>query len=369
MRVLHLIDTLGRGGAENLLVTLLPALAQEGVEPVVGVLRAPYDLQSALEDRGVRVVRLSRFHRWNLPAATRALDVVCRQEQIALVHAHLYFPGIYAALLRLRGGPPMVETFHNLAYSGANARNWKLALRRKLRAGLLRRAGAKFYGVSKAVAADYARVLGLSHVDVLPNVIDIAAIDAVEVAPRSSDALRIIVPGRLVREKGHADLICALQEAQLPPFELCFVGGGALQNQLATQAAEARIDLRIAGTTDHAAFLAEVARADIVVTPSCHEGFGIAAAEAMALQKPLIASNAGGLPEVVGDAGLLFPAGNVAALREALERLAKDPGMQRRLGHEGSERVRCLFAPQQAAQQLSRDYAAILAAAAQTTQG
>jgi hypothetical protein len=41
IRVLHLIDTLGRGGAENLLVTLLPALVRENIEPVVAVLREP----------------------------------------------------------------------------------------------------------------------------------------------------------------------------------------------------------------------------------------------------------------------------------------------------------------------------------------
>ena len=81
----------------------------------------------------------------------------------------------------------------------------------------------------------------------------------------------------------------------------------------------------------------------------------------MALGKPLIASRAGGLPEVVGDAGLLFDTGDISALRAALERLATDEKLRARLGREGSERVRRLFAPERAARQLAQDYRAILA--------
>lgn len=358
MRVLHLIDTLGRGGAENLLVTLLPALAPEGIETVVGVLRPPYDLQPALEERGIRVVRLPRFHRWNLPRATRALRKVCREEQIELVHAHLYFPGLYAASLSLRGGPPMIETFHNLAYAGANAGNWKLGLRRLVRAHLLGRAGTRFFGVSQAVAAHYSKALRLPDVGVLCNVIDLAAIDATPVAGRSTDTLQIVVPGRLVPEKGHADLLAALQGAQMPPYSLRFVGGGPLHARLEEEAARAGIAVKILGNTSHAAFLAEVAAADIVVTPSRHEGFGIAAAEAMALGKPLIASRAGGLPEVAGDAGLLFDAGDIAALRTALQHLAEDSDLRRQLGEKGARRARRLFDPKHAAEQLAAAYRA-----------
>ena len=51
IRALHVIDTLGRGGAEQLLVTLLPALREQGVEPVVAVLKPPYDLQADLRSK------------------------------------------------------------------------------------------------------------------------------------------------------------------------------------------------------------------------------------------------------------------------------------------------------------------------------
>jgi glycosyltransferase involved in cell wall biosynthesis len=340
---------------------MLPALAQEGVVPVVGVLRGPFDLQGELEERGLRVVHLPRVGKWNLVAAHCALAALCRREHVALVHAHLYFPSLYAAACRLGGGPPMVETFHNLAYAGANAGGWKLAVRRHLRSRLLRRAATRTYGVSAAVAEHYAEAMGLAHVAVLPNVIDFVAIDAAQPAARDENVLRIVVPGRLVREKGHADLLAALAVGGLPSFDLRFVGEGPLRSALADEARIRGIALTITGSLAHYAFLSEVAAADIVITPSHHEGFGIAAAEAMALGKPVIASDAGGLPEVVGDAGLLFPAGDIITLSTALRRVIADRELRASLGRAAMVRARDAFAPEKVAAQLAADYREIVA--------
>jgi glycosyltransferase involved in cell wall biosynthesis len=255
----------------------------------------------------------------------------------------------------------MVETFHNLAYAGANTGGWKLALRRYLRAHLLRRAASRTYGVSSAVAEHYAQALGLAHVAVLPNVIDIPAIDAARPALRDDDRLRVVVPGRLVREKGHADLLAALVIDGLPPFDLRFVGEGPLHAALADDARSRGLLLTITGGLSHADFLGEVAAADVVVTPSRHEGFGVAAAEAMALGKPVLASRAGGLPEVIGEAGLLFPTGDVAALHARLAELATEPALRAKLGAAAKTRACVAFAPERAAANLAADYRAILA--------
>ena len=80
---------------------------------------------------------------------------------------------------------------------------------------------------------------------------------------------------------------------------------------------------------------------DIVVVPSRFEGFGLTAAEAMAMSKSVVASDTSGLKEVVsdGETGILFPVGDVTALKRALEKLIKDPQMRKRLGVAGKERV------------------------------
>src|SRR5206468_4171447 len=84
-----------------------------------------------------------------------------------------------------------------------------------------------------------------------------------------------------------------------------------------------------------------LAAADIVALPSLREGLGVAALEAMAAGRPVVASRVGGLAEAVvhAETGLLVPPGDPTALAAALARLAGDPELRARLGAAGRERV------------------------------
>ncbi len=88
-----------------------------------------------------------------------------------------------------------------------------------------------------------------------------------------------------------------------------------------------------------------LAAADVVVLPSRHEGLGVAALEAMAAERPVVASRVGGLAEVVveGETGVLVPPGDVPRLAAALARLAADPGERVALGRAGRARVLARF--------------------------
>jgi glycosyltransferase involved in cell wall biosynthesis len=83
----------------------------------------------------------------------------------------------------------------------------------------------------------------------------------------------------------------------------------------------------------------------VFVMPSYYETFGISCLEAMAFGLPVVATRAGGLPEVVEDGvtGLLVPPGDTHALAEAIGRLLRDPDLRRRLGEAGRERVLARF--------------------------
>jgi glycosyltransferase involved in cell wall biosynthesis len=86
-------------------------------------------------------------------------------------------------------------------------------------------------------------------------------------------------------------------------------------------------------------------RASVFVAPCEREGFGVAAAEAMAFGRPLVAAAGGALLELVtdGETGLLVPPRDAKALREAVERLLGDPELRERLGHTARERARERF--------------------------
>src|SRR5439155_24264075 len=95
------------------------------------------------------------------------------------------------------------------------------------------------------------------------------------------------------------------------------------------------------------------ARAEVAVVPSLYEGFSLPAVEAMACAVPLVATTAGALPEVLGphgEAGLLVPPGDPAALASSVARLLDDEGLRERLGAAGRARALTCFSWRQAAQ-------------------
>jgi glycosyltransferase involved in cell wall biosynthesis len=82
-------------------------------------------------------------------------------------------------------------------------------------------------------------------------------------------------------------------------------------------------------------------RAQMLVSPSLYEGFGLPAAEAMSCGTPVLATTAGAFPEVIEDgvSGLLVPPGDARALADGIERVMSDSGMRERLGQEGRQRI------------------------------
>lgn len=122
-----------------------------------------------------------------------------------------------------------------------------------------------------------------------------------------------------------------------------------------------RIEFRLHLGPDELAAL--YASAEIAVCSSLFEGFGFPAAEAMASGLPLVAARGGALPEVVGDAGVLVPVADGAALADAVNALLADPGRRAKLGSLARERVLARFRWDHAAAHVERVYAEALGAA------
>jgi glycosyltransferase involved in cell wall biosynthesis len=151
--------------------------------------------------------------------------------------------------------------------------------------------------------------------------------------------------GRLVPEKGILDLLEAF--AGLPPASrLRLVGDGSQRPAIESRIAQLGLGGRAAilpavGSTAVPDALRSL---DALVLPSrtmsnWKEQFGRVLIEAMACGVPVVGSSSGEIPNVVGDAGLIFPEGDVAALRERLARLAGDAGLRAELAQRGRERA------------------------------
>lgn len=171
---------------------------------------------------------------------------------------------------------------------------------------------------------------------------------------------------QLIPRKGVRFLIQAAAELKprFPDLKLVLAGDGIERSELERLA----LDL---GIGDDTTFLGWVANADlpdwyraaaVSVIPSLEEGFGIPAAEAMGCGVPVVASDAGGLPEVVRDGvtGRVVPQGDAGALASAIGELLSDDAMRARMSQAGRERAMRLFNWEVTAQRFEALFVALI---------
>ena len=168
--------------------------------------------------------------------------------------------------------------------------------------------------------------------------------------------------GRFEESKGLLVLLDAL--AELPgDWRLRLVGDGPLRDELGARADRLGIGERVSVESGIPSLeVPAVMRGlDVLVLPSLtrpnwKEQFGRVLIEAMACEVPVVGSDSGEIPNVVGDAGLVVPEGDAAALRAAIARLMADPGLRESLGTRGRARARGHYTQQRIAEQTAAVY-------------
>jgi glycosyltransferase involved in cell wall biosynthesis len=170
------------------------------------------------------------------------------------------------------------------------------------------------------------------RVHVIPN-----GVDTESLRPTDEDAGYALYLGRLSAEKGVETLLAA-HESVSDEIRLRLAGTGPLEPTLRARYPKADFLGHLSG-----AELADaIGKAAAIVLPSeCYENCPVAILEAMSYGKPVVASNIGGIPELVvpGETGLLFPAGDRRALADCLSTLASSPALRRRYGAAGRARA------------------------------
>jgi glycosyltransferase involved in cell wall biosynthesis len=168
--------------------------------------------------------------------------------------------------------------------------------------------------------------------------------------------------GRLVENKGLPLLVEAL--ATLPQYcRVIFVGNGPMKSDLEAQAAHLGVSERVTFKDGIPTFEVPdvLQKMDALVLPSLtrsnwKEQFGRVLAEAMACETPVIGSNSGEIPYVIGDAGLVFQEGNVQELTACVRRLLDDPQLYATLAAKGRQRVLDNYTQERIAQQTYEVY-------------
>lgn len=346
MKLLFVIDSLNRAGAEQSLVNLVPAIQARGHECHVAALRAPYALAPDLEAAGVTVHRLDLSHPWNLVEGRRKVAALSRTCDAVI--SHLFLGVVCAALSRtLAPRPLQIAVLHNLDYQVIAHTSPVRRVRKAGHLALLRKQIDAYVAVSHAVAHHYHEHLGEKFpVAVIPNAFPVDHLTPAH-TPRRSDSADFlcVVASRMVHQKGHRFLFEALsilKKQDIRPRVL-LLGQGVLREELETDVRERGLENQVTflGAVPHAEAMRLMQSADTVVLPSTHEGFGLAVAEAMLCERPVLATQIGGVEDVVenGVSGILVPPADPPALAQALTELMNDPDLRKKLGRAARARI------------------------------
>jgi glycosyltransferase involved in cell wall biosynthesis len=289
-----------------------------------------------------------------------------REERPAIFHAHLTWPlackyGVLAAWLARV--PAIVATAH-LYLEPRDNRQQRLM---RLMMMVLRR----IIAVSREVKMRYARELSMPErkLAVVRNGIDVPPTARSRNPALRAELVRgrpdyvVLTPARLHEQKGHAYLLAAA--AQVPEATFVLAGEGPLRAELERLAGELNIADRCVFLGYRSDVSDLLAAADLLALPSLFEGLPVSVLEAMAAERPVVATAIGGTDEAVTHelTGLLVPPRDPAALAAAIRRLRADPPLARRLAAAGRERVEREFSSRVTAHDVMRIYDEVMGAA------
>jgi glycosyltransferase involved in cell wall biosynthesis len=274
---------------------------------------------------------------------------LARRERYDIVHVHWPMPmALLGWAARRAHRIPMVTTFYGIELRWVQSRlpflRWLIRW--------AARASAQVVAISTYTARELRKFVDVP-IEVIPYTAELAPPSSPSAHSRSADR-SILFVGRLIKRKGVGHLIRALGAVrQRTPARLVVIGEGPERPQLEQLAREVgvagHVDFR--GRVSDEELRQAYAAADVFVLPSVldarqdTEGLGVVLLEAMNYSVPVIASDIGGITDIVQHerTGLLVPPGDEPALGNALTRVLSDTTLSRWLGEAGRRRVREAF--------------------------
>jgi glycosyltransferase involved in cell wall biosynthesis len=360
IRVLHVIDHLGLGGAQSALLDLVTNMDKARVSSEVAVMHGRGLFAGQLECRGIKVHSLAPS-KWP-PAYLPNFVRLVRSGHYDVLHFHLQGANWIAK--------PLASVFsrakrvaHDHSSADLSFRGWHSVPPDTLAHLFSHRVVAVSQGVADFVAAR--ELVPRSKITVVPNGVDTGIFRPATAAQRiearaslqiAGDRFVVGALGRFAAEKNFASL--AKLALAMPDVEFV-IGGEGPERAAIIEAAQGAGNFRLLGeVSDRRAFYAAI---DVLALPSLHEALPMTILEAMASGVPIVASDLEGVAAALGDAGSLVPVGDLVGLEKALRDLHSHPDRAKRVAADARERVELHYDARRGAERMAGIYAELVA--------
>lgn len=340
MKILQIIASLYTGGAEKLIVDIVPLCQKQGYQVDVLLFDgAETPFKKLLRDKCVTIYQLGQGGSVYNPLYLLKLKPFLQRYDI--IHTHGTACQYYAALAKCLSGSrvKLVTTEHSTNNRRRN--NWVFKY--------IDRFIYSQYDVLVSISEEAGHLLSDyllgRNVEVVSNGVDVSSFQQALPIERKSIGVEnqkvlVTMVARFAEAKDHETLIRAM--ALLPSnYILLLVGGGDIQIQKRCERLADRLNLVgkviFCGVRDDIPALLK--SSDIIVQSSHWEGFGLAAVEGMAAGKPVVATNVPGLAQVVNGAGILFPHSDARALADIIVQLYEDSAYYQQIAERCLQRA------------------------------
>ena len=339
MKILQVITSLQTGGAEKLIVDIVPRLRENGLEVDVCLFNGkdtPFKQQlSACE---CKIYDLSYDERYYSPIKILKLLRIMRHYDV--VHTHNTASQIFAAIASMFCSVVLVTTEHN---TSNRRRDWKWYPNSIDR--WMYNQYRKIICISSQAEINLRESIGKCKADIITifNGIDLERFhQAIPDIALRNDSKRFVIAmvAGFRFQKDHDTLIRAMRYLDKEKYELWLVGDGERRSDLESMVENLELSEQVRFFGLRSDIPEILHTADVIVMSSHFEGLSLSNIEGMAVGKPFIASDVDGLREITSGYGILFPHGDDLALANEIKRLAEEGDYYNQIAERCYERAK-----------------------------
>jgi glycosyltransferase involved in cell wall biosynthesis len=328
--ILHIIDNLGRGGAETMLVTVVKQLPE--YRNIIVTLSPENEFGNEVEAEGIFCLHMRSP--LQVPLAAMQLRKIIKQHNVSIVHSHLFWSTVVARL----GVPKQVSlitTIHAFVASSIEYRPWRMRMIEKLTYKIRK---STIVAVAKGALEEY-----FSFIDVQPHnachlytFVDTAVFNKAAEKERSP-MFRLVTVGNLKAQKNHRFLLEAFKALKNERISLDIYGKGPLQEELQKTIDEHQLNITLKGQVTN--IQEQVGKYDLFVMSSLYEGFALSVLEAMALGMPALLSDISSFKEQCEDTATYYKLNDSNDFISRLQALKNNEQQLQFLGIASKKRV------------------------------